>query len=513
MSPAAALGRSLSERQSKEILSTMKVTSNLPCGLYIGGEWVGAPNSEYILNPATEQLIAAAPVGSVVEAGAAIAAARAAFDGGPWPTMSGKERKAIMTRFYEAISRRRDDICQLLIAEAGAVRSLAYGRQFDTPVKHLGFAIGVCDREVEVPLPVEVHAGPGDTRFLGAGVIRREPIGVVAVITAYNYPFYQNIVKAGLALAMGCTVVLKPSPYTPFSALILGEIAEEAGLPRGVLNVITGGQEVGEALTRDARVDMVTFTGSDTVGAAIQAQCANTLKRTVLELGGKSALIVRPDADLNAAARSGLMSFTMHAGQGCALTTRHLVHNSIRERYVELLAAMTKGVRVGDPADPASEMGPLIREAQRRRTESYVEMALAEGAKLVAGGKRPDIDQGYFYLPTLFDEVDNHSRIAREEVFGPVGVVIGYDTDDEAIAIANDSEFGLAGGIFTADAGRAFEIARQIRTGGVAINGGGGGPSSYAPFGGIKRSGYGREGGLHGLDEFTYTKTIQFHGA
>jgi acyl-CoA reductase-like NAD-dependent aldehyde dehydrogenase len=306
-------------------------------------------------------------------------------------------------------------------------------------------------------------------------------------------------------------VVLKPSPFTPLEALLLGEIAEQAGLPAGVLNIVTGGPDVGSVLTSDPGVDLITFTGSDRVAEAILAQAAPTLKRVLLELGGKSALIVRADADLDAAAADGLRGFTAHCGQGCQLPTRHLVHNSIRAVYVEKVAAMARALRIGDPADPSVDVGPLISAAQRERTEQYVEIGLAGGARLVTGGRRPSHrEAGYYYEPTLFDGVDNASRIAQEEVFGPIGAVIGFDTDAEAITIANDSNYGLSGGIHSADTGRAYAMALELRTGGVGINGGAGTILSAAPFGGIRRSGFGREFGLEGLNEFTYTKTISY---
>jgi acyl-CoA reductase-like NAD-dependent aldehyde dehydrogenase len=309
-------------------------------------------------------------------------------------------------------------------------------------------------------------------------------------------------------------VVLKPSPYTPIEALILGEIAEEVGLPNGVLNIVTGDIEAGQLLTTDKRVDLISFTGSDKVGSMIQAQAAPTLKRCLMELGGKSALIVRADADIQQAAMAGLGGFTVHCGQGCALLTRHLVHNSVRAQYVETLKAMLAHVKIGNPADPTVNYGPLIREVARTRTENYVEIARSEGATLVAGGKRPaGLDKGFYYEPTLFDGVSNASRIAQEEVFGPIGAVIGFDDDDEAIDMANDSDFGLSGGIYSANVGLAYEMALRMRTGGVSINGGSGRMSSHAPFGGIKRSGYGREYGEDGLNEFTYIKTVGFHGA
>jgi aldehyde dehydrogenase (NAD+) len=305
-------------------------------------------------------------------------------------------------------------------------------------------------------------------------------------------------------------VVLKPSPYTPFQALVLAGAAHEAGLPPGVFNVITGATAVGELLTKDERVDLVSFTGSDTVGSAIAAQCAPTLKRLVLELGGKSALIVRQDANLKMALAQSLRGFTSHAGQGCAMNTRLLVHNSIRNSFVEQLAAAAQLVRVGDPADPATEMGPLIRAVARDRVERYVKSGLNSGARLKAGGKRPEnLNRGFYYEPTLFDDVDPDSVIAQDEIFGPVGVVIGYDTDDEAIQIANRSRFGLRGGIISADVGRAYEMALRIRTGGLTLNGGSGTQMSAGPFGGVKRSGYGRELGEEGLNEFTQIKLIE----
>jgi len=309
----------------------------------------------------------------------------------------------------------------------------------------------------------------------------------------------------------GNTVVLKPSPFTPFCALIVAEVAAEVGLPRGVLSVITGGKEVGEMLTTDPRVDLISFTGSDTVGAAIMAQAAPTLKRLHFELGGKSAHIVRGDANLPGAVGSG-MSYLTHAGQGCALTTRHLVHNSIRKQYVEMLAGAHSMVKIGDPTDPTVGLGPLIRESQRAKAEFYTAEGLKGGATLVTGGKRPaGLDKGFFFEPTLFDNVDNKSRLAQEEVFGPVAAVIGFDTDEEAIDLANDSPFGLSGSVWSSDLSAAFEIASAVRTGGVSINGGGSVPGApVTPFGGFKRSGFGREWGEEGLNAFTELKSISF---
>jgi len=481
--------------------------------LYINGEWVSVVSGavDPVINPATEEVIGFAPVGGKVEAEAAISAARQAFDLGQWAYLTGKQRAAKLQDLYDALMRKGDQIRALITEEAGAT-AVAQHVQFGIAMQHAQFFVNACTRDPATPLPVEVHPAMGDHTLLGGGVAIREPVGVVVAITPYNFPYFLNVSKVFPALAAGNTVVLKPSPYTPFAALVLAEAAQEAGLPKGVFNVITGGKDVGEMLTTDPRVDLITFTGSDSVGAAIQAQAAPTVKRLLLELGGKSALIVREDADLDKAVAAGVLNFTWHAGQGCNLTTRHIVHNSIRAQYVERVAMMARALKVGNPADPSVSMGPLIRETQRQRVEYYVDLALKEGADLVTGGRRPEgLDKGFFYEPTLFNNVDNKSRIAQEEVFGPVGVVIGYDTDDEAIALANDSQYGLGGGIFSQNVGRAFEMAKRLRTGEVYLNGGSGGMSSHAPFGGIKRSGYGREFGIEGLNEYTYLKSIVFH--
>lgn len=488
------------------------MTMMLQTRMYIGGEFLpGAGGVEPVVNPATEEVIAEAPVGNMEDAQAALAAAHTAFTNGPWPRMRPRERVATMQAFYDALVRRQQQIIPLLIAEAGATVALANGAQWATGMKHFRFYLEHAGQDFTKMSRPELTPAGGKTA-LGTSVVRRDPVGVVAAITPYNYPFMLNLVKVAPALLMGNTVILKPSPYTPFSALLFGDIAREAGLPEGVLNIITGGKDVGEALTSDKRVKLVTFTGSDIVGAAIMGQAAPTLKRLLLELGGKSAMIVRPDANLDQAVVAGLRGFTSHTGQGCALMTRHLVHNSLRGEYVRKLKTLTENVRIGDPSDPATEMGPLIREAARERIERYVQYGLDSGAKLIHGGRRPaHLKKGYFYEPTFFDDVDNGSRIAQEEIFGPVGVVIGYDTDEEAIHIANDSEFALACSIFSADAGRAYEIANQIGTGRCTINGGAGTQLSDEPFGGNARSGYGRENGIEGLLEFTNANAISFH--
>ena len=482
--------------------------------IYVGGEWLRpSGDPEAVINPATEEVIGHAPVGGKAEVSQAIAAAREAFDKGPWPRMSPMERAAKLREVHAALAARRDDICRLIVEEAGSTASIM-PIQYDFPMSLALNAIDEGGHIRDKALPSGVIPNMAGGRSFVGGLVRREPVGVVAAITPYNFPFFLNIVKLFPALVTGNTVVLKPSPFTPFAALIVAEVVAQVGLPAGVVNVVTGGKEVGEMMTTDPRIDLISFTGSDAVGSAIMAQGAKTLKRLHFELGGKSALIIRADADLAGAVGAGAFSLC-HSGQGCALTTRHLVHNSVRKQYVEMLAGAYGSLKIGNPADPTVTFGPLIREAQRAKTELYVEEGRKAGATLVTGGRRPKgLDKGYFYEPTLFDNVDNKSRLAQEEVFGPVTAVIGFDTDEEAIAMANDSEFGLSGAVWSQDLAAAFDIACALRTGGVSINGGGAAAGSpLAPFGGYKRSGFGREWGEEGLNAFTELKSISFRQA
>lgn len=481
--------------------------------LYIGGEFVSLDRSagEEIINPSNEEVIGVAPVGGEPEVRAAIAAARHAFDHGPWPRMSPRERAERLGRFYELLVERVDAICELITLEAGSIRAQTRARQFEVPMKHFRYFLEAGQQIAVRALAPELTQTPKG-KVLGTAFVVREPVGVVSAITPYNFPFFLNVVKVVPALMTGNACVLKPSPYTPFEAMVLAEAAHDAGLPPGVFNVVTGGKEVGELLTTHADVEMVTFTGSDSVGAAIAGQCAPGLKRALLELGGKSALIVRQDADLDLAVATALRGFTSHAGQGCAMNTRSVVHNSVRAEFSRRLAEQAKAVKVGDTLDPSAQMGPLIRAAARDRVERFVALGHESGAKLLAGGRRPaHLARGFFHEPTLFDDVDNRSPLAQEEIFGPVGVVIGFDTDEQAVSIANDSKFGLRGGIISADVGRAYEMALQIRSGGVTLNGGAGTQMSNGPFGGIKRSGYGRELGEEGLHEYTQQKLIEIH--
>ncbi len=484
-------------------------------GLYIGAAWVrpGGGETEAVINPATEAVIGQAPVGGIAEAEAAIVAARRAFDDGAWADLPQAKRTDYMRRMHAALQDRAEQIKLLMIAESGATRMLAESMFFPSPMELVSRLIERSTMPTTRHLPVEKAMNPfnpAGPQLLGGGVVVREPIGVVTAITPYNAPFLVNISKIFPALLAGNTVILKPSPFTPFSALLLGQVADEIGLPPGVLNIVTGGNAVGAMLTSDPRVDMVTFTGSEAVGAAIMGQAAPTLKKVLLELGGKSALIVREDADVQKAAMEGLFQVSNHCGQGCALATRHLVHNSIRPAYIATMKTLVSQLPLGDPASPTTMVGPLIRGAARDRVERMVAQGQADGATLVFGGDRPaHLDKGFFYNVTVFDDVDNAMAIAQDEVFGPVAAVIGFDTDDEAVKLANDSRYGLYGGIHSKDPARAYDMALRLRTGGVVLNGG-----LYkqndAPFGGYKRSGLGREYGDRWLEEYSHEKSIVY---
>jgi aldehyde dehydrogenase (NAD+) len=480
--------------------------------LFVDGRWIDAGGGrEDVFNPATEEVIGRAPVGDAAAARAAVSAARRAFDAGPWPGLAMAQRAAMLQRMHAALWARRDRIAALIVAEVGCAQTITGAMQVDAPLHHLLSAIEHSARQASICLPVEIAPNPFNPtgpRSLGGTTVMREPLGVVAGITGYNFPFLLNLAKITPALLAGNTLVLKPSPFTPFSALLFGEVADEIGLPPGVLNIVTGGAEVGGLLTTDPDVDMVTFTGSEAVGIAIATQAAATLKRVHLELGGKSALIVRHDADIARAAGMAIAVLAINAGQGCAIPTRLLVHNSRRAEFVAAAVAMAGHIKIGDPADPAVTMGPLIRGTQRAKVEHFIQCGRDEGARLVHGGGRPaGLPRGFFTELTLFDDVNNGMTIAQEEIFGPVGAVIGFDTDDEAVEIANDSRYALNGAIESGDAATAYEMARRIRAGSVAINGGAG-KMVYAPIGGFKRSGLGREYGPNWLDEFTGEKSI-----
>jgi aldehyde dehydrogenase (NAD+) len=475
--------------------------------LYVGGAWVGAESDEAldVINPATEEAIGQVPQASIADVDRAVAAARQAFEEGPWARTSPRERSDALLQFTGVVAERRAELVDLIIAEAGPARWVAEALQFDTGFR---YAQWMAERTASFPFqdPLPPQAG---ARGLGQGVILKEPIGVVAAITPFNFPLYLNLSKVVPALAMGNSVVLKPSPFTPLEAFVLGEIADEAGLPPGVLNVVTGDVEAGEHLTTHPAVDMISFTGSDLVGKKIMGQAADGLKKVLLELGGKSPNLAFAGTDVAKFAASAAAGFTIHAGQGCALPTRVLADRSIYDDVVEVMQEALAKVTVGDPTERTTMMGPLIHEAQRERVERYVAAGTAEGARLACGGGRPEgLDKGFFFEPTLFADVDTSMSVAQDEIFGPVGVAIPFDGEDEGVHLANDSRYGLAASVWHPDPVRAWELAQRIQAGTVSINGGGGGPNLAGPFGGYKHSGIGREYGDYGLLEYAQLKTV-----
>jgi aldehyde dehydrogenase (NAD+) len=457
------------------------------------------------VNPATEEVIGEVADGTVEDMDRAVAAARTAFDDTDWAT-NHDLRKRCLQQLKDVLDKHREDIRPQIVAEVGSPIALTYAVQMDTCIDDLQFEIDLIDKyEWETDLPVHDFMGMKSARR-----VLREPVGVVGAITPWNFPFMLNLSKLGPALAAGNTVVLKPAPDTPWSATAIGRlIAEETDIPPGVVNIITSADkaEVGEALTGDPRVDMISFTGSTGVGKRIMARGAETLKRVFLELGGKSANIILDDADFPSAVGAGAMT-CVHSGQGCAITTRMLLPQSRYDEGVELLKAGFESFPYGDPTDAGNMAGPLINAAQRDRVLGYIEKGKEEGARLLVGGKRPEhLPKGYFVEPTLFVDVDPDSTIAQEEIFGPVLAVLEYKDDDDAVRIANNSKYGLSGGVVSASLDRAIGIAKRIRTGTVSVNGGGWfGPDS--PFGGYKDSGIGREHGVEGFEEYLEIKTL-----
>jgi aldehyde dehydrogenase (NAD+) len=470
--------------------------------LLIGGELVGTARTYPSVNPATGTVLAQAPDAGMAEADAAVAAARRAFDRTDWPTDTAARVRALRG-LYAALDEHREQLRELTIADVGAPRMLTYGPQLDQPIEIVKYYADLLETyPMTEQLPDTESRGQRNRRW-----VEKEAAGVVAAIIPYNYPNQLALAKLAPALAAGCTVVLKGAPDTPLVTLELAElIATRTDIPPGVVNVLTSSAvAVGERLTTHPDVDVISFTGSTPTGRRIMAAAADSVKRVFLELGGKSAMIVLDDADLDAASMFAAFTICSHAGQGCALTSRLLVPTARHDEIVERVAADLARVRTGDPTDPKTYMGPLISERQRDKVDGMVRRAVAAGARLVAGGQK--IDPGFFYAPTLLADVDPASEIAREEVFGPVLAVIRYDGDDDAVRIANDSIYGLSGAVHSRDTDRAVALARRIRTGTFSINGG-----NYfapdAPFGGYKQSGIGREMGAAGIEEFLERKTL-----
>jgi len=471
----------------------------------IGGGWVPADGGTYdVIDPATEGVAGRAPEASVGQAHAAARAAREAFLRGPWPRLSGAERGALLARAGEAFRAAMPGLLDLTIAETGAVRAVAESQQVGAVPARLCKYAELAARSADAPLPPRELPGGK----LQASIATREPIGVVACITPANFPMTNCAGKIAPALACGNTVVVKPAPADPMGVAELCRIVAEV-FPPGVVNFVNGRDAaLGEALTTTPDVDMISFTGSTAVGLAIQAAAARSLKRTLLELGGKSPQIVFADADLEAALRGAMQVWTFHTGQICIAGTRLLVEQSIYEDFTRRLAAAGPGLRIGDPREPGTVIGPLVSAAQRERVEHYVRRGVEEGATLACGGRRPARPaRGFFFEPTLFTGARNDMTIAREEIFGPVLVAIPFRDEAEAIALANDSDFGLYGYVWTHDAARGLRVARALRTGTVQINSGSG-MHPDAPFGGYKLSGIGRDGGEYALAAYSELKTM-----
>ena len=456
-----------------------------------------------ILNPATGQEIGQAPDATAADVDAAIAAARRAFDESDWSTDVAL-RVRCLRQLHQALLDHADDFRALTTAEVGMPGFMMVAAGFDVPVEGLKWVTDLLESyEFETDLGVAEPMGIASRR-----TVRREPVGVVAAITPWNVPTQINLAKVGPALAAGCTVVLKPAPDTPWLACELGRlVAEHTDLPSGVFNVVTPrSNEVASVLSTDPRVDMVSFTGSTATGRAIMAAAAPTLKRVFLELGGKSAAIALDDADVAAVAGATAFTACIHAGQGCAITTRLIVPREKYDEAVQVAATTMESIGVKDPADPGAICGPVINQAQRDRVEAYLELAVKEGGSFATGGHVIDQD-GFWVQPTVVAGLDNSSTLAQEEIFGPVLVVIAHDGDDDAVRIANDSPYGLSGSVDSGSLERAKAVAARIRTGTLSVNGGVW-FSPDAPFGGYKQSGIGREMGVAGFEEYLETKTI-----
>jgi aldehyde dehydrogenase (NAD+) len=468
---------------------------------YIDGKWVAParPNEFEVINPADEQPFAVISLGAQEDVDAAVAAARRAFPA--WSVTTREERLAWLDRLLDAYKARMNDMAKAISDEMGAPMKLALESQAAVGISHIkSFSRALKNFEFEHAL---------DERNPQERIIH-EPIGVVGLITPWNWPMNQVTLKVVPAIAAGCTVILKPSEVAPLSSIVFAEIVEASGLPAGVFNMVNGdGPTVGEAMSRHPEIDMMSFTGSTRAGIAVTKASADTVKRVTLELGGKSPNIVFADSDLEAAIARGLDHCFENTGQSCNAPTRMLVERSVYDRAVELAGEHTRTkVKVGNPAEDGDHIGPLVSQAQFDKVQGLIEVAIKEGARLVAGGPgRPEgFNRGYYVRPTVFADVTNDMTIAREEVFGPVLAMIPFEGEDEAVAIANDTPYGLSGYVQTKDAEKARRVARQLRSGMVQINGASRAPGS--PFGGYKQSGLGREGGKYGLEDFLEVKAV-----
>jgi aldehyde dehydrogenase (NAD+) len=474
--------------------------------LFIGGTWVAPEGTGKIevISPSTEEVIARVPDATEADVDKAVAAARQAFDHGPWPRMAPADRGAILAKVAEAITAEMVEMAEVISTEMGSPVSWAQLAQVLAPTMVFNYYAGLAGSFAFD----EVRSGVLNPEVL----VTKEPVGVVGAIAPWNVPLFIASAKLAPSLAAGCTVVFKPAPETPLDAFRLAEIFAEAGLPEGVLSVLPAGREVGEHLVTHPGVDKISFTGSSVAGKRIGGLCGERLKRCTLELGGKSAAIILDDADLGATLPNLLPNAIMNNGQACIAQTRILAPRDRYDEVVEALVDQVKSMVVGDPLDPATEVGPLVAGRQRDRVEGYLRSGEEEGAKVALGGGRPaGLDKGFYVEPTIFVDVDNKMKIAQEEIFGPVLVVIPYEGDDQAVAIANDSDYGLCGSVWTNDNDRGLGIARQVRTGTYMLNTGV--PIDFGtPFGGYKNSGLGREFGPEGLENFLEQKSIALPG-
>lgn len=468
--------------------------------LFIGGDMVEPESDDLleVISPATEEKIGSVPSSTPADVARAVRAARAAFDDGPWPRMSPAERADALEPFTDHLRARIPQIAQLITEEMGSPITFSNRLQAPVPVMLLDYF-----RQLATTFPFEEdRAG-----LTGPARILREPVGVVGQIVPWNAPLILTIVNLAPALLAGCTVVLKPAPETPVDAYLLADAAMAAGLPPGVLNIVPADRANSEALVRHPLVDKISFTGSSATGRRVAALCGEQFKRVTLECGGKSPAIILEDADPETVVPALMPYAIMMSGQHCLAQTRILAHRSRYRQTVEAISQAAAELTVGDPHDPATEAGPLVAERQRRRVEDYIASGRQEGAVVtVGGGRPPGLPKGWYVEPTVFADVESHMRIAQDEIFGPVLVVIPFDDDNDAVRIANDSKYGLSGSVWSPDQDRALRIARRVRTGSLTING-------YriefgAPFGGYKESGIGREFGPEGLSSFLEHKTI-----
>jgi aldehyde dehydrogenase (NAD+) len=484
----------------------MGILADRESRLFIDGKLVAGGGGTFTtVNPATEEVLGVAADADAEDMGRAIEAARRAFDDTDWSTNT-ELRVRCLRQLQQAMRDHVEELRELTIAEVGAPRMLTSAAQLEGPVEDLSFCADTAESyQWTTDLGIASPMGMKSQR-----TIAREAVGVVGAITPWNFPHQINLAKIGPALAAGNTLILKPAPDTPWAAAILGElIVEHTDFPAGVINIVSSSDHgVGALLSKDPRVDMVSFTGSTNTGRAVMSDGSATLKKVFLELGGKSAFLVLDDADLAGACSMSGFTASMHAGQGCAITTRLVVPRARYDEAVEAAAKTMAGLKPGDPNDAGTICGPVISARQRDRIQGYLDSAIAEGGTFACGGGSPaDRDTGFFIEPTVIAGLDNNAKVAREEIFGPVLTVIAHDGDDDAVRIANDSPFGLSGTVFSADVERANAVAARMRVGTVNINGGVW-YSADMPFGGYKQSGIGREMGLAGFEEYLETKAI-----